>query len=64
MSQLNEIWRKAVRSMDNGNCVELRAVGDHVQIRDSKNPGSYLAFERAEFSEFLAAVINREYDLP
>jgi hypothetical protein len=64
MSQLDEIWRKSVRSMDNGNCVELRVVGDHVQIRDSKNPGSYLTFERAQFSKFLAAVINREYDIP
>ena len=64
MSQLDETWRKSIRSMQNGNCVEIRVVDNRVQMRDSTNPGDHLAFESAQFSKFLAAVINREFDLP
>jgi hypothetical protein len=31
-------WRKARRSMGNGNCVEISSITDGVAVRDSKNP--------------------------
>jgi hypothetical protein len=31
-------WRKARRSMGNGNCVEISTTGAEVMVRDSKNP--------------------------
>lgn len=48
-------WRKARRSMGNGNCVETATAGLKVVVRDSKDPGgpvlaysaeSWLAFTR------------------
>lgn len=48
-------WRKARRSMGNGNCVEISPVTGGVVVRDSKNPvgpvlrysaTSWLAFTR------------------
>lgn len=31
-------WRKARRSMGNGNCVEISTIGAGVIVRDSKDP--------------------------
>jgi hypothetical protein len=48
-------WRRARRSMGNGNCVEVSMTGVEVMVRDSKNPagpvivcspGSWRAFAR------------------
>lgn len=48
-------WRKARRSMGNGDCVETATAGREVVVRDSKDPGgpvlaysaeSWLAFTR------------------
>lgn len=48
-------WRKARRSMGNGDCVETATAGRGVVVRDSKDPGgpmlaysagSWLAFTR------------------
>jgi Domain of unknown function (DUF397) len=35
-------WRKARRSMANGNCVEVGPSNGVVAVRDSKNPGGYV----------------------
>ena len=48
-------WRKAQRSMGNGNCVEISPIAGGIVVRDSKNPvgpvlrysaTSWLAFTR------------------
>jgi len=64
MASLDDVWRKSRRSLENGNCVELRAVDGRVQVRDSADPGPFLTFEKAQFAAFLAAVANREFDRP
>jgi hypothetical protein len=32
-------WRKARRSMNHGDCVEVAAAKGKIAVRDSKNPG-------------------------
>jgi formylmethanofuran dehydrogenase subunit D len=32
-------WRKAKRSMNNGDCVEVAPADGKILVRDSKNPG-------------------------
>lgn len=33
------VWRKARRSMSNGDCVEVAPANGKIFVRDSKNPG-------------------------
>ena len=41
LSQLN--WRKARRSMNHGECVEVAALAERIAVRDSKKPdGSWI----------------------
>jgi ABC-type uncharacterized transport system auxiliary subunit len=49
--------------MGNGNCVEVRVFEGKVHMRDSGNPAVYLAFEKAQFAEFLVALANQEFGL-
>jgi Domain of unknown function (DUF397) len=51
-------WKKSSRTYGNGNCVEVAArSGDHVNVRDSKNPGgAMLRFTPAEWTAFLAGL--------
>ncbi|HLV72765.1 uncharacterized protein DUF397 [Actinomadura hallensis] len=38
-------WRKSTHSGgDEGNCVEVANLGDHIAIRDSKVPGAGISF--------------------
>ena len=62
MTALDGAWRKSRRSLQNGNCVELRVIDGKVQVRDSASPGPLLTFGKAEFATFLSAVANREFD--
>lgn len=49
-------WRKARRSVNNGDCVEVAWTSGIVAIRDSKNPdGAILACSPGMFKTFLAA---------
>ena len=58
-------WRKARRSMANGNCVEVHPVTGAIAVRDSKNPrGAVLAYSAESWRSFtLAARIGR-FDVP
>jgi hypothetical protein len=57
-------WRKARRSMANGNCVEVRPAGGVVAVRDSQNPdGDTLAYGAAPWRAFTAAVRQGRFDV-
>jgi hypothetical protein len=45
-------WRKSSRC-DSGNCVEVRLVDDHVEIRDSKHPTPTLPVDRRTWAILL-----------
>lgn len=54
-------WRKAQRSVNNGQCVEVTQTGDMIAIRDSKDPtGPVLIYGPAEFRAFLDDVKRDE----
>jgi hypothetical protein len=46
-------WRRARRSMANGNCVEVRPANGEIAVRDSKNPGGFvLAYSAQSWRAF------------
>jgi len=50
-------WRKSSYSGNTGNCVEVADLGDHVAVRDSKDPdGPKLVFTRDVWRAFLESV--------
>lgn len=56
-------WRKSTFSTANGDCVELAATPDGVDVRDSKNPdGPVLHFTRREMVAFLRGVKAGQFD--
>jgi len=58
-------WRKAKRSMANGNCVEVRPANGGIAVRDSKNPGGYvLAYSASSWRAFTLAARQGHYDSP
>ena len=48
-------WRKSSYSADTANCVEVHD-GERIGVRDSKNPGPELWFDRSAFHEFVELV--------
>jgi len=56
-------WRRAQRSMADGNCVEVRPVNGGIAVRDSKNPGGYvLAYSAPSWRAFTLAAQQGHYD--
>jgi hypothetical protein len=50
-------WRKATRSNGQNACVEIADLGEHVGVRDSKDPtGPVLVVSRAQFAAFVASL--------
>jgi hypothetical protein len=59
---MNGSWQKSSAS-GTRNCVEARAGGGGVEVRDSKNPGGpVLAYTPAEWAAFLHGVKRGEFD--
>lgn len=56
--EVNDLqWRKAMRSANNGACVEVAPVGGQIAVRDSMNPGgSRLQYPARSWQEFIAVV--------
>ena len=58
------VWRKASRSQDAGNCVEVASLVGVIAVRDSKNPaGAILVISPAAWLAFLHGVRDGEFDL-
>jgi hypothetical protein len=56
-------WRKATKSGNNGQCVEVAKVGDTINVRDSKDPdGPTLSFTPAEWYAFLEGAAQGEFN--
>jgi hypothetical protein len=54
-------WRKASRSVGNGECVEIAVALQYVAIRDSKNPeGGILRCTPSAFRSFLGMITPNE----
>jgi hypothetical protein len=50
-------WRKARRSLGNGECVEVVQVKSGVAVRDSRNKaGTMLVYSRVQWSSFVADI--------
>ena len=57
-------WRKAKRSMSNGNCAEVALAAGTVAIRDSKDPyGPALRYSPDSWRLFLNEARAGSYDL-
>jgi hypothetical protein len=51
------IWRKALRSMNAGDCVEVAPANGKIFVRDSKNPrGNWLVCSAQSWRAFLEQV--------
>jgi hypothetical protein len=65
MNALNSVWRTSSESGGNGNCVEVRFTGEHIEVRDTKDrDGGTLTFTREEWLAFTGGVHQREFELP
>jgi Domain of unknown function (DUF397) len=58
------IWRKAHRSMGNGECVEVAPTVGTVLVRDSKLPDTYiLAYPPPAWQSFLSRAKRGDFDV-
>lgn len=56
-------WRKAQRSMANGNCVEVSGIGGGIAVRDSNDPeGFVLAYPAASWRAFTLDARQGRFD--
>lgn len=55
-------WLKSTHSNTN-DCVELRRNGDHIEVRDSKDPhGPTLRYTTSELAAFLQGAAEGQFD--
>lgn len=54
-------WRKATAS-GQGNCVEVRKLGQTILVRNSKQPGLHVTFTWSEWEAFLIGARSGEFD--
>lgn len=61
---LDEQWRKATRSNNNGACAQVRKIDDVIQVRDSKlgEASPILGFNEVEWAAFLDGARKGEFD--
>ena len=58
-------WRKARRSIGNGDCVEVAPAGTGVFVRDSKNPSAaMLGYPAMAWRSFLLSAKQGNFDIP
>lgn len=56
------VWRKSIKSANNGGCVEVADLDAVVAVRDSKHiDGQALLFAGAEWDTFIAAIADGEF---
>jgi len=56
-------WRKAKRSMNNGNCAEIGRAANGVAVRDSMDrQGPVLRYPIVSWTSFIAAAKNGSFD--
>jgi Domain of unknown function (DUF397) len=56
-------WRKAQRSMGNGECVEVAPADSKILVRDSKNPtGVTLGYPTISWRFFLSSAKQGNFD--
>jgi Domain of unknown function (DUF397) len=56
-------WRKARRSIGNGECVEVAPVVGNIAVRDSMNPeGPILQYSAVSWRSFLTAAKKGDFD--
>ena len=61
---LDETWRKATKSNNNGACTEVRAINGMIEVRDSKDPqGPTLRFTAEEWDAFLDGAKKDEFQI-
>jgi hypothetical protein len=57
-------WRRSSRCINSG-CVEVRRIGDDVEVRDSKeDDGSVLTYTAKEWRAFIEGVKAGTFDNP
>lgn len=56
------VWIKSMRSATLNACVELARDGDHILVRDSKNPAEHLRYSQVEITSFFEGVKRGEFD--
>jgi hypothetical protein len=57
------VWRKARRSLNNGDCVEVGPADSYVFVRDSKNPGgAALGYSTDAWRSFLVSAKQGKFD--
>ena len=56
-------WRKAMRSIANGDCVEIAPVSGTIAVRDSKDPaGPVLRYSTGAWKAFLSEAGQGDFD--
>ena len=58
-------WRKALRSLGNGNCVEVAPLTSGVLVRDSKDPnGPLIGYSTDSWKSFVMRARTGSFDFP